>query len=239
MNACGSSPVQGRPDVMVLVDARGREQGEEQQGAAGAARKAAAGRSQGAPGEAGPGVAAAWRQQLLDTLYMVGTLCGVVRLLAACPRVRLGTGPGGEQPLLRALLPPGVLAAVPSRRRQKVHAAFRGTAPAAGHGQGQGGQGGGGGNDRALAARRCVRLLLGKGGPLELDGGAWVGSEGSCFWRVLTGGLEGAGEAREAVVREAAERAGHLVGLLVPGEEAREIATALTGCAAKGAGTDS
>ncbi len=189
---------------VALVGTRGREQEAGPQGEA------------GRQGEAGPGVAAAWRRQLLDKLDVVGTLCGVVRLLATYPRVRLEPGPGEEQQLLRALLPPGALAAcldaAAAAFPHEVHGAFCGPSPAAGHGQSQGGQGGGGGNDRALAARRCVRLLLGKGGPLELDGGAWVGSEGSCFWRVLTGGLEGAGEAREAVVREAAERAGHLPG---------------------------
>ncbi len=161
-----------------LVDVRGREQGEEQQGAAGATRRAVAGHGQGAPGEAGPGVAVAWRRQLLDTLYVVGTLCGVVRLLAAFPRVCLGTGPGEEQQLLRALLPPGALAACLDAAAvvfpQEVHVAFCSQAPAAGQGQGQGqgGQGRGGGNGQALATKLFVRLLLHEGGPLELDGGA-------------------------------------------------------------------
>ncbi len=69
-----------------------------------------------------------------------------------------------------------------------------------------------------------------------------MGSRSSCFWRVLTGGPEGAGEAVAGVVREAGERAGHLVGLLVPGEEAREVwevATADKPSAAAGAGADS
>ncbi len=100
-----------------------------------------------------------------------------------------------------------------------------------GDGSGVKGQVGGGGGGGKLdsccgrsgpAALMSVRVLLGAGGPLELNGGAWVGSEGSCFWRVVERGPEGAGDAVAGVLGDARERAGCLVGLVVPRGEAEE-----------------
>lgn len=45
------------------------------------------------------------------------------------------------------------------------------------------------------------QVLLAQGGPLELDGGSWVGRESSCF-RVVEQGPEAVGEAVAGVVRE-------------------------------------
>ncbi len=212
---------------VALVDARERLEGEEQEGEGQEQQQE---RQEGAQGQPMPRVSGAWRRQLLDQVDVVGSLCGVVRLLATYPRVHLGLGPGDEgQPPLRALLPHGALAAcldaAAAAFPQEVHAAFCGPAPAAGQGLGQGVDGSGGGsssNGRAAAALLNVRVLLGKGGPLELDGGAWVGSGGSCFWCMVEQGPEGAGQAVAGVVMTAGEQAGHLVGLLVPGEECME-----------------
>lgn len=67
-------------------------------GAAGAAGRAAGGPRAEAPGEAGAGVAAAWRRQLRDALDMLRTLSGVVRLLAAYPRMHLGMEVEDQEP---------------------------------------------------------------------------------------------------------------------------------------------
>ncbi len=166
-----------------------------------------------------PGVhmAGSWRRQLLDQLDVVGVLCGVLRLLEAYPRVGSGTGPNVGR--LRDMLEPRVLAAcldaAAAAFPEQVHASFGGQKVP--EGQETGGPVG-------LVARLRVRWLLGKGGPLELDGGSWVssgGSGGSCFWAVVEQGPGAAGaEAVERVVREAEQRAGRVVGLLVPSEEA-------------------
>ncbi len=112
---------------VALVGARGREQ---QQAGQQAGRKGEAGeqreagqqgpqaerrRQEVAQGEPMPSVPGAWRRQLLNQVDAVGTLCGVVRLLVAYPRVHLGPGPGDKGQLLRALLPPGVTGGLPGR----------------------------------------------------------------------------------------------------------------------------
>ncbi len=159
-----------------------------------------------------PQMAAAWRRQLLQQLDVVGVLCGVVRLLAAYPHV--GSGAGADVGGLRGLMEPRALAAC----LDAAAAAFPGQMHAAFCGQGGQGRVVGGGS--SPAALRNVRVLLGRGGALEVDGGAWVGSGGSCFWDVVERGAGSAGmEAVEKVVRQAKERAGHVVGLLVPSEE--------------------
>ncbi len=157
------------------------------------------------------GVRESWRRQLLQELDVVGTLCGLVQLLVAYPRVGCGAGPGVEQ--LRDVVDPGPIAACLDAAAavfpEEVHAAFRG---------GQEGQGGGGAGRGGRAVLPSLRWLLGKGGPLEVDGGSWVGSGSSCFWAVMEREWGGVEEV-EGVLREAHERVGCLVGLVVPSEE--------------------
>ncbi len=157
-------------------------------------------------------MAAAWRRQLLQQLDLVGALCGVVRLLAAYPRGGggVGVGEGGLRDLVEPRALAACLDAAAAAFPERLHSALCGQD---GQGQGAGGFGG-------RAALVSVRVLLSRGGALELDGGAWVGSRGSCFWAVVERGPGGAGvEAVEKVVREAEERAGHVVGLVVPSAE--------------------
>lgn len=107
------------------------------------------------------------RQLLLD---VVGTLRGLVRLLAAYPRVGRGAGPDVEQ--LWDVVDPGPIAACLDATAavfpQQTHAACSGGQEVqGGDGSSSSGAAGSGGS----AVLPSLRWLLGKGGPLEVDGG--------------------------------------------------------------------